>query len=1048
MNQMPLAFTKNMGQWDERVLFRTTAGGATMWFTKEGVTYQFTRRIDTRNGTVPAPGVVVGQDRFGPDNSGFAGAPPLAVGSDPFDRLGNTRGSIEQLVLTAKFVGANPNPEVVGENMMEYKCNYFLGNEPSKWRTDVPNYEAITLKNIYPGIDLRYSGRRGAGQAAYEFIAAPGADIAQIKVEYEGAEATSIDADGRLILQTKWGDMVAAIKSPANGVLYGTSSFSQLSEKTIGFEPAGASRQALGTLSVGLVYSTYLGGSSDDRGEDIAVDGNGNAYVTGITTSSNFPVQNPYQTYQGNYDIFVTKLSSSGSSLIYSTYLGGGGDDHYGNGIAVDDSGNAYVTGSTTSSDFPTVNPYQATLQGGEDAFVTKLSISGNSLIYSTYLGGGGEESGEGIAVDVSGKAYVTGFTSSADFPTLNPYQSYQGGSDVFVTKLSSTGNSLIYSTYLGGAGNDEGKDIAIDGSGNAYVAGGTWSFNFPTLNPYQTDQGDQDAFVTKLSSSGNSLIYSTYLGGGSLDAAEDIAVDGSGCAYVTGLTTSSNFATENPYKTYQGGYDAFVTKLSSSGNSLIYSTYLGGGGYDWGIGVVVDGSGNACVTGYTFSSDFPTLNPYQMTFQGGEYDAFVTKLSNSGNSLIYSTYLGGVGGEYGQRIAIDGSGNAFVTGYTSSTNFPALNSYQGTYGGGIYDAFVAKLHFDASPCIGSQVLFCDDFDNGLNFLWTTEGSCTWEVTGGEARASLTGYEIGCFLIVRDTTWTDYTFEYDVRGNAGVDKGVAFRFKGQLGYSFSIRSDWSGDEAYFGFPGHPYAQNVQFPSQNGIWYHVQITCQGNHIVIKVDGATIIDYVDVTNSCPSGGIRLDCWTGMPGVCDVSFDNVVVKSTNTAPTTFALSSPDSGLTTPVTTPLPQFTWVSSSDPDPLDSVRYTLFIATDQHFNFTKQIPDLTTTSFTLTDSLTWGTRYWWKVKAADRNGGTTWSNQVFTFRTVTPGDADNNGVVSLSDVVYIVNYIFAGGPAPQPLPSGDADCSGRINLADAVYLINYIFAAGPPPCGRF
>jgi hypothetical protein len=185
--------------------------------------------------------------------------------------------------------------------------------------------------------------------------------------------------------------------------------------------------------------------------------------------------------------------------------------------------------------------------------------------------------------------------------------------------------------------------------------------------------------------------------------------------------------------------------------------------------------------------------------------------------------------------------------------------------------------------------------------------------------------------------------------------------------------------------------------------------------------------------------------MPGLADVSFDNVVVRSTNTAPTTFALSSPDSGLAIPITTLLPQFTWLSSSDPDPLDSVRYTLFIATDQHFNFSKQIPDLTATSYTLTDSLTWGTRYWWKVKANDLNGGSAWSNQVFTFRTVTPGDADNNGLVSLSDVVYLVNYIFGGGPAPQPLPSGDADCSGRINLSDAVYLINYIFSGGPAPC---
>jgi PKD repeat protein len=724
MNGMPLSFTKNMGQWDDRVLFRTNAGGATMWFTKEGVTYQFTRRIDTRSGAVPAPGVIVGQDRFGPDTSGLAGAPPLAVGDPRFDRLGNTRDSIETLVLTAKFVGANPNPEVVAEGQMEYKCNYFIGNEPMKWRKDVPNYEAITLKDIYPGIDLKYSGRRGNGQAAYEFVVAPGADIAQIKVEYEGAEATSIDTDGRLILKTKWGDMIAAIKSPTNGVLSGTGSFSQISEKTIGFEADrstqlttdGASRQALGTLAVQLSYSTYLGGGGDDYGFRIAVDGSGNAYVTGSTTSSNFPGHNPYQTDQGDGDVFVTKLSSSGNSLIYSTYLGGGSEDG-GWGIAIDGGGNAYVTGITLSGNFPTQNPYQMTFQGGlYDVFVTKLSSAGNSLIYSTYLGGGSKDIGNDVAVDANGNAYVTGVTTSINFPTLNPYQT---GGGVFVTKLSSSGSSLIYSTCLNGG---SGLGIAVDGSSNAYVTGFTQSSNFPTQNPYQaTLQGSGDAFVTKLSSSGDSLVYSTYLGGSSFERGLGITVDGGGNAYVTGITSSPNFPTQNPFQgTPSGGYDVFVTKLSSSGNSLIYSTYLGGGNYESGSHIAVDGSGNAYVAGYTLSSDFPTLNPYQATYQGGgsEFggDAFVSKLSNTGNSLIYSTYLGGGGDEgdwlaynRGVGIAIDGIGNAYVTGWTASSDFPTQNPFQPTFQGGESDAFVTRLGI----CEGDAD--CDGVADGLD---------------------------------------------------------------------------------------------------------------------------------------------------------------------------------------------------------------------------------------------------------------------------------------------------------------------------------------------
>jgi hypothetical protein len=410
------------------------------------------------------------------------------------------RDSIEQLVLTAKFLGANANPEVVDEGQMEYKCNYFIGNEPTKWRTDVPNYQAITLKSIYPGIDLRYAGD-GNGQAAYEFVAAPGADIAQIKVEYDGADETSIDADGRLILRTKWGDMIAAMKSPANGVLSGAGSFSQLSEKTIGLEAAGASPQTPGSIGIGLVYSTYLGGRSDDYGYGIAVDSHGNAYVTGYTLSSDFPTQNPYQTYQGGGDVLVTKLSSFGNGLIYSTYLGSGGDD-IGLAIAVDGSGNAYVTGRTGSLNFPTLNPYQTTNHGNFDVFVTKLSSSGDSLIYSTYLGGTDPDEPLGIAVDGGGNAYVTGSTGSTDFPTSNPYQAtlQSGNYDAFVTKLSSSGNSLIYSTYLGGGNDDFGGGIAIDGSGNVYVTGFTWSSDFPTLNPYQAVQGNNgDAFVAKL---------------------------------------------------------------------------------------------------------------------------------------------------------------------------------------------------------------------------------------------------------------------------------------------------------------------------------------------------------------------------------------------------------------------------------------------------------------------------------------------------------------------------------------------------------------------
>ena len=712
MNQIPLAFTRNIGQWDERVLFRATAGGATLWFTREGITYQFLKRIPKSDS----------KERMA---ARLNGTHDLA-GLGSFDKFDREPDSVQQLLLTAKFIGAKANPRVIAEGQMEYKCNYFIGNDPAKWHADVPNYSSITLIDIYPGVDLKYSGD-GNGQVAYEFIATPGAGIAQIKVEYEGAEETSIDADGRVVLTTKWGDMTPAIMPPTNGDLSGNVTLLQLSKKTTEFEADGANQQASGTKAVGLVYSTFLGGSGYDYCFGIAVDGSGCAYLTGYTQySTDFPMHNAYDSSYNSVDVFVTKLSATGNSLIYSTYLGGGDFDE-GYGIAVDGSGNAYVTGWTASTNLPTLSPYQATLQGGSmDAFVTKLSADGDILIYSTYLGGGGGDEGYGIAVDGSGNAYVTGWTTSTNFPTLNPYQTNQDTTDAFVTKLSADGDILIYSTYLGGEIDDVGIGIAVDGSGNAYVTGQTYSTNFPTLNPYQTDQVGYDAFVTKLSAAGDSLVYSSYLGGSSNDYGRGIAVDGSGCAYVTGETVSSDFPTHNAYDASFNadypyfGYDAFVTKFSSTGDSLIYSTYLGGANGDWGNGIAVDGSGNAYVTGVTHSYfNFPTLNAYDAS-SNGDYDAFVTKFSAVGNALIYSTFLGGGDFDRGYGIAVDGSGNAYVTGYTRSSDFPTQNAYDTTFndGGDYGDGFVTKLSALADPAdvFDDGATIPEGFDLGQNY--------------------------------------------------------------------------------------------------------------------------------------------------------------------------------------------------------------------------------------------------------------------------------------------------------------------------------------------
>jgi hypothetical protein len=1151
MDQMPLAFTKNMGQWDDRVLFRANAGGATMWFTTEGVTYQFTRSVGRGTLHVPAGTRSV----------------PLQEGMDSRFR-GNDmeKDSIEQLVLTAKFVGANPNPDIIAESQMEYKCNYFLGNDPAKWHTDVPNYEAITLKDIYPGIDLKYSGD-GTDQAAYEFIAAPGADIAQIKVEYEGAESTSIDADGRMIVRTKWGDMIAAIESPTDGVLSGSASFSQLSEKTIGFEPSASNRLALGTSSVELAYSTYLGGGSTEYGNGITVDGNGNAYVTGQTYSSDFPTMNPYQgTFQGgNCDVFVTKLSSSGNNLIYSTYLGGTGEE-YGYGIAVDGSGNAYVTGCTWSSEFPVLNPFQ-TDRGSVDAFVTKLSSSGSALIYSSYLGGSAPDYGDDIAVDGDGSAFITGTTSSSDFPTLNPYQAtFQGGDwDIFVTKVSSSGNALIFSTYLGGGGDEEALAIALDNIGSAYVTGGTISSDFPTMNPYQTYQGGYDAFVTKFSSSGNSLIYSTYLGGGGEEEGKDIVIDGGGYAYVTGFTGSSDFPTVTPYQaTLQGNADVFVTKLSISGNSLIYSTYIGGGDRDIGCGIAVNGSGFAYVTGWTTSSDFPTSNPYQSTSQGG-LDVFATKLGSSGNSLIYSTYLGGADYDLGNGNAVDGNGNAYVTGWTGSSDFPTLDPYQADQTS--YDAFVTKLHFNAAPVVtplqdltqleGDTISFqvtATDPDSTIPTLTAVNLPANASfVDSGNGHGGfywpIAPKQYGTFnilFIASDGILADTEIvEIQVSArlpqiaNLSVDGSQmpehvtthvptnAWRYidfnndDPQLKFEIAVGtdSDWAYSEmwnpaqfnsadtfvVYNGAPlvdGSTYWLRLRVNNSLGWSDWKQLMFRMNSVPTVPQLRLPLTEAIVSSQKPSLIIRNSTDAENDSLLytfEVSPDNFAttvftfskkqdadslttlivdstlvenaqywwrakasdyyessdwspvwsfyVNSVNTAPTAVSLTQPANVFVTPLTILRPQFVWTASTDPDPLDSITYDLVIALDSNFLFVQQILNLTATSHTLTTDLLWGKRYWWKVKSLDRHGAFNWS-PVFTFRTMTLGDANNDGATDISDVVYLIAYIFSGGLPPTPLRAGDANCDNSVDISDAVYLIAYIFSGGSAPCSAF
>jgi len=421
LSSMPLAFTENEGQWDDQALFRANAGGVTMWFTQNGTYYQFTRRI---------PRTPVGAQGLAP--WAYSRTP---LRNDPPGRFDHEPDSIETMAIKTSFVGANLNPEVVGEGLMEYKCNYFIGNDPAEWYTDVPNYRAVCLKEVYPGIDLRYYGN--GRQLEYDFVVSPGADPAKIAIRYDGALSLSVNSNGELVVKTEWGEVIEQ-----RPVVYQTQGDQRIPlEGTYKVSENHSFAFALGddydpklslVIDPTLVYSTYLGGNDDEVATDIAIDANGNAYVTGYTLSSDFPTSNPYQTDQPGIDVFVTKLNSTGNGLVYSTYLGGSGNEmidnwwwDHGPSIAVDGSGSAYISGYTESTDFPTQNPYQ-TDQPAADAFITKLNGAGNGLVYSTYLGGDGWDGGYAIAIDGSGNAYVTGSTWSDNFPTQNPYQTYK----------------------------------------------------------------------------------------------------------------------------------------------------------------------------------------------------------------------------------------------------------------------------------------------------------------------------------------------------------------------------------------------------------------------------------------------------------------------------------------------------------------------------------------------------------------------------------------------------------------------------------------------
>ena len=657
---LPMTFEANRGQTDARVEFLSRGPGYTLFLTRTGEAVLALRK--------PA--------RKKDGKSGEAGS---------------------ATTLRMKLVGASAAPRVVAAEELPGKANYFIGNDPGKWRANVPTYARAKFESVYPGVDLVYYGNQQ--QLEYDFVVAPGSDPTSITLGFEGAERLSLDDSGNLILRPRDGEVrfqKPVLYQEIEGVRREVSGrYTRKGAHQIGFQVAAYDPSRPLIIDPTLIYSTYLGGTGFDQAQSVAVDGTGSAYLAGFTGSEDFPTVNPYQAERGsNQTAFISKLNSTGSALVYSTYLGGS-DSTAAFGIAVDAAGRAIVTGQTTSSDFPTVNAVQPVYGGIVDAFVTKFSSDGSALVYSTFLGGTGGDAGYGVAVDGAGSAFVAGVSNSSDFPTQNPIRIPPPDSlpDAFISKLDSAG-SLIYSTYLGGSGGDAAFGIGVDPSGSAYATGQTSSVDFPTTPGVigrNFSGGVLDGFVAKLNPAGAALVYGTYIGGSDLDETTGIAVNSSGEAWVTGVTRSTNFPLANPLRPTSAGLpDAFVTKLSATG-SATFSSYLGGSDFDSGIGIALDEFSNAYVTGVTGSNDLPVVKALQPT-RGGLADAYVMKLSSTGTLVLYSTYLGGSADDEGLALATAPGRGVLVTGHTASSDFPTKNPAQGSNGGGGGDAFATRI--------------------------------------------------------------------------------------------------------------------------------------------------------------------------------------------------------------------------------------------------------------------------------------------------------------------------------------------------------------------
>ncbi len=736
-------FTRNDGQWPPEILYRAGANGTLYWFTQDGVYLQYTR--ERKLAEVRA-------------TDGPASALPLPTPD-------------EVLMLKYSYVGINPTALIQADGEQEHKSNFFLGNDPARWRTGVPTFQKIIYDNIYDGISLCFEAlATGIDQT---LLISPGADPAQVQMLVEGAADYAVDETGGVRIETPWGIIVqssphveyvgSAQAQSALGSYVALADGSLKLTLTPAEETTGRTDRAITPT-----FSTYLGGSSAEIAYDLAAASTGEVYICGTTHSADFPVLNPYDnSYNSSSDLFVTKFNPAGNSLAYSTYLGGsGGEVPYALALYGAGSSAAVVlVGVTGSSNFPTLQALDAALTGASDAFVTMLASTGSALTFSTYLGGSSDETAYDVEVrcqppcllqDI--RIFLTGSTSSSDFPVLNAFDAtLSGSSDAFLTQIKLNTvfqSSLVYSTFYGGSSVETGYSVTLAPGTplKPYITGYTASSNLPVANAYDASlDGTVDAFIAGFDVGGNGQLYalfSTYFGGvepnpllEGRDHGQSIVTRPNGNIVVSGTLLSNGLATQGAFDTFKStdSSDAFVAEFTPLAASLVACTYLGGLGQEdhlFGVSgkLKLDAAGNVYVAGITTSPFFPTQDGFSTTL-GGPADGYLVKLDPTLSTMKYGTYIGGSAADKAVAVSVDPSGCAYVCGSTGSSNFPIVAPYDGTNNSN--DAFLTKI------CIPQFV--CGDADgNGSVSIGDAVYIINYIFAGGPAPSPIAAGDTDC----------------------------------------------------------------------------------------------------------------------------------------------------------------------------------------------------------------------------------------------------------------------------------------------------------------